>query len=80
MITDKIRLERPEDYAAVERLTLAAFETFTFADGSAIEPFMALELKPGYLGANGGKWYEDDVFEIDRNAFEAWSARNQAEG
>jgi predicted N-acetyltransferase YhbS len=30
----KIRLESADDYTAVERLTLAAFKTFTFADGS----------------------------------------------
>jgi predicted N-acetyltransferase YhbS len=29
-----IRLESAEDYVAVERLTLAAFKTFTFHDGS----------------------------------------------
>jgi predicted N-acetyltransferase YhbS/uncharacterized protein YdhG (YjbR/CyaY superfamily) len=29
-----IRLERPSDYAAVERLTFAAFENFTYPDGS----------------------------------------------
>jgi predicted N-acetyltransferase YhbS len=29
-----IRLEQPKDYLAVERLTLAAFKTFTFMDGS----------------------------------------------
>jgi predicted N-acetyltransferase YhbS len=29
-----IRLEQPDDYLAVERLTLAAFKTFTFPDGS----------------------------------------------
>jgi predicted N-acetyltransferase YhbS len=29
-----IRLEQPKDYSAVERLTLAAFKTFTFQDGS----------------------------------------------
>jgi predicted N-acetyltransferase YhbS/uncharacterized protein YdhG (YjbR/CyaY superfamily) len=29
-----IRLETPEDYAAVERLTLAAFATFSYPDGS----------------------------------------------
>jgi predicted N-acetyltransferase YhbS len=29
-----IRLEEPNDYLAVERLTLAAFKTFTFSDGS----------------------------------------------
>jgi hypothetical protein len=43
-------------------------------DSSAIEPFMALELEPGYLGMDGDKWCEDDVFEIDRSEFEAWSA------
>jgi predicted N-acetyltransferase YhbS len=45
----------------------------TLPDGSAIDPFMALELKEGYLGTNGGKWYEDDVFKIDRKAFEDWN-------
>jgi predicted N-acetyltransferase YhbS len=44
----------------------------TLPDGNAIDPFMALEIKDGYLGANGGKWYEDDVFKIDREAFEDW--------
>jgi predicted N-acetyltransferase YhbS len=49
----------------------------TMPDGSTIDPFMALELKDGYLGTEGGTWYEDEVFEIDQNAFEAWSAGNR---
>lgn len=34
-----IRPEEPRDYVAVERLTLAAFETFTYPDGSR-DPFV----------------------------------------
>ncbi|MDR3239074.1 MAG: N-acetyltransferase [Clostridiales bacterium] len=41
-------------------------------DGPAFDAFMALELTPGYLGTNGGKWYEDSVFEIDEAAFAEW--------
>jgi predicted N-acetyltransferase YhbS len=48
----------------------------TLPDGSAIEPFMALELSDGYLGKDGGTWYEDEVFEIDQSAFEAWDAQS----
>jgi predicted N-acetyltransferase YhbS len=44
----------------------------TLPDGTAIEPFMALELVDGYLGTDGGKWYEDEVYEIDQTAFEEW--------
>jgi predicted N-acetyltransferase YhbS len=45
----------------------------TLPDGTAIEPFMALELVDGYLGTDGGKWYEDEVYEIDQTAFEEWN-------
>lgn len=96
-----IRRETPNDYLAVERLTLAAFKTFTFhdgskphtdehylahimrdvpafvrmtmPDGSVFEPFMAFEIQSGFLGADGGKWYEDDVYQIDQGAFIKWN-------
>jgi predicted N-acetyltransferase YhbS len=44
----------------------------TMPDGSTFAPFMALELKPGYLGVAGGKWYEDEVYHIDEAAFHKW--------
>jgi hypothetical protein len=47
-------------------------------DGTAFDAFMALEIVPGYLGADGGKWYEDKVFEIDQAAFDAWNKTFQA--
>ncbi|MDR3239075.1 MAG: hypothetical protein LBT44_03185 [Clostridiales bacterium] len=34
-----IRLEQPTDYKAVEQLTFAAFENFTYKDGSR-DPFV----------------------------------------
>jgi hypothetical protein len=37
---------------------------------------MALELVDGYLGTDGGKWYEDEVYEIDQTAFEEWNKQN----
>ncbi|MDR2612791.1 MAG: N-acetyltransferase [Deltaproteobacteria bacterium] len=43
-------------------------------DGSVMEPFMALELVDGYLGTGGGKWYADEVYEIDRDALAEWDA------
>jgi predicted N-acetyltransferase YhbS len=46
----------------------------TLPDGSSFEPFMALEIQSGYLGLDGGKWYEDDVCQIDQGAFEEWNA------
>ena len=45
----------------------------TMPDGSEFDAFMALELKDGYLGTDGGKWYEDEVFEIDETAFDEWN-------
>ncbi|MDR1508281.1 MAG: GNAT family N-acetyltransferase [Synergistaceae bacterium] len=50
----------------------------TMPDGAALDAFMALEIAPGYLGADGGKWYEDKVFEIDQAAFDAWNKTFQA--
>ena len=47
----------------------------TMPDGSTMDPFMALELKDGYLGTTGGKWIDADVFDIDEAAFEAWNAQ-----
>ncbi|MDR2469442.1 MAG: N-acetyltransferase [Tannerella sp.] len=47
----------------------------TMPDGSTFDPFMAMEIRSGYLGSDGGKWYEDDVFHIDRSAFEEWNAQ-----
>jgi predicted N-acetyltransferase YhbS len=46
----------------------------TMPDGNQFDPFMALELRCGYLGTEGGIWYEDKVFEIDQAAFEVWNA------
>ncbi|GHS92793.1 N-acetyltransferase [Synergistales bacterium] len=46
----------------------------TMPDGSVFDAFMALELQTGYLGADGGKWYEDDVFKIEDRAFCEWNA------
>jgi predicted N-acetyltransferase YhbS len=51
----------------------------TLPDGSAPEPFMALELVDGYLGVIGGKWHEDEVFEIDEAAFKKWEKQNARE-
>jgi predicted N-acetyltransferase YhbS len=48
----------------------------TMPDGEAFDAFMALELVDGHLGADGGKWYEDKVFEIDQTAFETWNNQN----
>ncbi|GAB6393579.1 MAG: GNAT family N-acetyltransferase [Treponematales bacterium] len=45
----------------------------TMPDGSVFDAFMALELREGYLVTEGGKWYEDEVFEIDEAAFEVWN-------
>ncbi|MDR1619570.1 MAG: DUF1801 domain-containing protein [Clostridiales bacterium] len=45
----------------------------TLPDGSILDAFMALELRGGYLCADGGKWYEDKVFAIDPTAFEKWN-------
>jgi len=42
-------------------------------DSDTFDAFMALELRDGYLGTEGGKWYEDEVFEIDEAAFEVWN-------
>jgi predicted N-acetyltransferase YhbS len=47
----------------------------TMPDGSTMEPFMALEIIDGYLGTDGGKWHEDDVYEIDQNASREWIAQ-----
>jgi predicted N-acetyltransferase YhbS len=47
----------------------------TLPDGSAIDPFMALEIEAGALGTAGGTWHESDVYEIDRCAFEEWNKR-----
>jgi predicted N-acetyltransferase YhbS/uncharacterized protein YdhG (YjbR/CyaY superfamily) len=35
--------------------------------------FMALELRDGYLGKDGGVWYEDNVFDVDQSACDAWN-------
>jgi predicted N-acetyltransferase YhbS len=48
-------------------------------DGSVMEPFMAMELVDGYLGAEGGKWYEDNVYEIDDASFAEWDLQNVRE-
>jgi predicted N-acetyltransferase YhbS len=47
-------------------------------DGAAFDALMALELVNGCLGADGGKWYGDKVFEIDQAAFDAWNKTFQA--
>jgi hypothetical protein len=41
---------------------------------------MALELVDGYLGTDGGKWYEDEVYKIDPAAFEEWSKQKERKG
>jgi hypothetical protein len=38
---------------------------------------MAMELTQGYLGTSGGKWYEDEVFDIDETAFSKWNVEFQ---
>ncbi|MDR1573942.1 MAG: GNAT family N-acetyltransferase [Clostridiales Family XIII bacterium] len=53
----------------------ASAYNLTMPDGSASDAFMALELWEGCLGTDGGKWYEDKVFEIDQTAFEEWNKR-----
>ncbi|MDR0380857.1 MAG: GNAT family N-acetyltransferase [Oscillospiraceae bacterium] len=50
----------------------------TMPDGGTIDAFMALELRDGHLGHDGGKWYEDRVFDIDKAAFEAWNKNFRA--
>jgi predicted N-acetyltransferase YhbS/uncharacterized protein YdhG (YjbR/CyaY superfamily) len=50
----------------------------TMPDGSASDAFMALELREGYIDTDGGKWYEDSVFDIDRTAFEKWNKEFRA--
>jgi predicted N-acetyltransferase YhbS len=54
---------------------LASDFGLTMPDGSVLDPFMAMELQNGYLGVDGGKWYEDDVYQIDQSAFEKWNAQ-----
>jgi predicted N-acetyltransferase YhbS len=66
-----IIIGHPEYYPRFGFKPASGFK-LTLPDGSAIDPFMALEIKKGYLGTDGGKWYEDDVFKIDRKAFEDW--------
>jgi predicted N-acetyltransferase YhbS len=63
------------------RFGFKAASSFNLAlpDGSAPEPFMALELVDGYLGATGGKWHEDEVFEIDDVSFMEWDRQNVRE-
>jgi predicted N-acetyltransferase YhbS len=41
-------------------------------DGSSFDAFMALELRNGFLGFEGGTWYEDNVFDIDQTALSEW--------
>ncbi|MDR2005766.1 MAG: N-acetyltransferase [Acidaminococcales bacterium] len=50
----------------------------TMPDGGTFAAFMALELKRGYLGAAGGKWHADKVFEINITAFSEWNKVFQA--
>jgi predicted N-acetyltransferase YhbS len=45
----------------------------TMPDGSVFDAFMALELNSGYLGVDGGIWYQDEVFYIDNTAFPEWN-------
>ncbi|MDR1641310.1 MAG: N-acetyltransferase [Clostridiales bacterium] len=42
------------------------------SNGSSFDAFMALELREGFLGFEGGEWYEDSLFEIDQSAFNEW--------
>jgi predicted N-acetyltransferase YhbS len=48
----------------------------TMPDGSVIDPLMVLELVDGYLSADGSKWYEDEVFNIDQSTFKEWDSKN----
>jgi hypothetical protein len=56
----------------------ASEHRLTTPDGSASDALMALELREGYLGTGGGKWYEDKVFDIDGTAFEKWNKEFRA--
>ncbi|GHU55796.1 N-acetyltransferase [Clostridia bacterium] len=49
----------------------------TMPDGGVFDAFMALELRQGYLGTSGGKWYEDEVFDIYKTAFSKWNVEFQ---
>jgi hypothetical protein len=42
------------------------------SNGSSFDAFMALELREGFLGLEGGEWYEDSLFEIDQSEFNEW--------
>ncbi|GHU47115.1 N-acetyltransferase [Spirochaetia bacterium] len=53
----------------------ASAYNLTMPDGSVFDAFMALELRQGYLGTSGGKWYEDDIFHVDETAFAKWMDR-----
>jgi predicted N-acetyltransferase YhbS len=44
----------------------------TMPGGETFDPFMALELVPGFLGGEGGVFYEDEVFHMDEAAFRKW--------
>jgi predicted N-acetyltransferase YhbS len=57
----------------------ASVFNLTMPDGSVMEPFMAIELVDGYLGTEGGKWYEDNVYEINDAAFAEWDLQNVRE-
>ncbi|GHV41387.1 N-acetyltransferase [Clostridia bacterium] len=55
----------------------ASAYNLTMPDGGSFDAFMALELRHGYLGTSGGKWYEDEVFNIDETAFAKWNVEFQ---
>lgn len=47
----------------------------TTRDGENLEPFMALELRPGALADVTGRFFEDDAFDVDEAALTAFDAR-----
>ncbi|MDR3072291.1 MAG: N-acetyltransferase [Clostridiales Family XIII bacterium] len=44
----------------------------TMPEGETFDPFMALELEPGYLGTSGGVYYEDKIFHFEASDFRNW--------
>ncbi len=53
----------------------AAAYGITTKTGDNMEPFMALELRPGALADVTGRFYEDDAFEVDDDAVAGFDAR-----
>ena len=46
----------------------------TLPGGAAFDPFMALELLPGYLGQAGGVFHESAAFDFPQDEMAAWEA------